>query len=151
MITLANPHDFAGLIGQALAPSGWVLISQATINAFAELTGDRGWYHIDVERAKNELPGGRTIAHGLLTLSLLPELSQQIVCVIAPGRALNYGYDRVRFPAQVPAGSRIRLHMQIVGFEPAGENRLLRRAFTVEVEGNTKPALVTEALSLLLS
>lgn len=148
---LAGPHDFAKFVGQALAPSPWLLISQATIDAFAEATGDRGWYHVDVERARNELPGGRTIAHGLLTLSLIPQMSQQVIALSGSGRALNYGYDRLRFPAQVPAGSRIRLHVRVVGLEPAGDNRLLRRAFTVEVEGNPKPALVTEALSLLLS
>jgi acyl dehydratase len=140
--------DYANYVGHKLAPSPWVKVDQKMIDDFGEVTGDRNWYHVDVERAAREIPGGRTIAHGLLTLSLVPHLASQIVSVRRRGRAFNYGFDRVRFPAPVPAGSRIRLHMQIISVERKKDGMFIRNGYTMELEGASKPALSAEMMVL---
>lgn len=109
--------DYANYVGHRFDPSPWVTIDQKMIDDFGAVTGDLNWYHVDVERARRELPGGKTIAHGLLTLSLVPGLAAQVVSVRHHGRAFNYGFDRVRYPAPVPVDSRIRLHMQVISAE----------------------------------
>ena len=103
---------------------------------------------MDVERAARELPGGRTIAHGLLTLSLVPHMASQIVSVRRRGRAFNYGFDRVRFPAPVPADSRIRLHLKIISAEHRKGGLFIRNGYTMELEGDPKPALSAEMMVL---
>lgn len=140
--------DYVHLVGRTFPPGRWVTIDQAMIDAFAAVTGDRNWYHVDIERARRELPGGRTIAHGLLTLSLVPALAAEIVSVRRHGRALNYGFDRVRYPAPVPAESRIRLHLRVLAAERAKGGLMIRTGYTMELEGAAKPALVTEMLAL---
>ena len=125
-------------------------VTQETIDRFAELTLDDNWYHVDIERAARELPGGKTIAHGLYTLSLVPGLSKQIFRMSAHGRAFNYGYDKVRYPAPVPVGSRLRLHMSV---DEAHEERgglMICRTFLMELEGAEAPALVAVARTLAL-
>lgn len=148
MITLETFDDYANYVDRPLEPTEWVTVDQQMIDAFAEATGDRAWYHVDVERARRELPGGRTIAHGLLTLSLVPGLGGKILFVRRHSRALNYGYDRVRFPTPVPVDSRIRLHLRVLSVEPAKGGTLIRRGYTMELEGEDKPALATENLVL---
>src|ERR1700709_2678494 len=101
MIQLEKFKDYVTYIGKTVEPSEWVTINQQMIDDFAEATWDRNWYHVDVERARRELPDGKTIAHGLLTLSLIPWLSGQLLTVKRYGRALNYGFDRVRYPVAV--------------------------------------------------
>ena len=108
MRILENIEELKTLVGQEIGISEWTTISQDRINKFADATGDHQWIHIDVERAKNELPGGTTIAHGFLTLSLLPKLAQEIYKVKGLRHSLNYGSDRIRFTAPVPAESRVR-------------------------------------------
>src|SRR5947208_16730284 len=103
------PKDLLKLVGTELGPSEWVTVDQAMIDKFADATGDHQWIHVDVERAKREMPGGKTIAHGYLTLSLVPRLGQTLYRVKHRSRGLNYGSNRVRFTGQVPAGPRIRL------------------------------------------
>jgi acyl dehydratase len=147
--TLATIGDF---VGRELGVSDWVTVDQQRINEFAECTGDKQWIHIDIERAKRESPFGTTIAHGYLTLSLLP-IMQMSVGTLPAGvtAALNYGADRVRFITPVKAGGRIRDHITLVGVEDKGSGRLLVTArHTVEIEGEEKPALVADALALLL-
>ena len=124
--------------------------SQARVNAFAEATGDHQWIHVDVERAKREMPDGRTIAHGYLTLSLLPRLNANIYTIKSRKRGVNYGSNKVRFTAPVPSGSRVRGHLTLKAIEPMGNgcSRLVTEA-TVEVEGSGRPALVAETLSLV--
>ena len=142
--------DLPGRIGQSLGTSRWRTLSQATIDAFADVTGDHQWIHVDVERAARESPGGTTIAHGLLTLSLLPAMRAEIGALpVDIGRAINYGYDRVRFLAPVPSGSRIRAASELLAAEPRGGGVLVRTRDTVEIEGGDRPALVAEALALV--
>jgi acyl dehydratase len=148
MVQLEVFADFARYVGDVLEPSDWVTIDQKMIDDFAEATWDRNWYHIDVERARRELPGGRTIAHGLLTLSLVPALGARIISVKHHGRALNYGFDHVRYPAPVQVDSRIRLHLRVLSVEPAKGGMLIRKGYSMELEDSDKPALVTENLVL---
>src|SRR3954449_8741760 len=102
----AHPDEMHKYVGQEIGVSDWVEVSQERINQFAEATGDHQWIHVDVERAKTEMPGGRTIAHGYLTLSLLPRLGETIYRIRNTSRAINYGANKVRFTAPVPSGSR---------------------------------------------
>ncbi len=150
MITVDTLADLRDYIGQDFGTSDWVTIDQAMIDRFADVTGDRNWYHVDIERAARELPGGRTIAHGLLTLSLVPGLAQQIVAVRRHGRAFNYGFDKVRYPVEVSAGDRVRLHMTVIAADPAPAGTMLKRRYTMEREGAAKPAMVAEMLSLIV-
>lgn len=148
MIVVETLVGLSAHAGKVLPPSDWVVISQELIRDFAAVTGDDNWYHLDEARAALELPGGRTIAHGLLTLSLVPGLSRQIFQVTNHGRALNYGYDRLRFPAVVTRDSRVRLHMRVISAKPERGGVLIRRTFTMELEDSDRPALVADALTL---
>src|SRR5437867_10745072 len=148
-ITVEYPKDLLKLVGRELGPSEWVTVDQAMIDKFAEATGDHQWIHVDVERAKDEMPGGKTIAHGYLTLSLVPRLGQTIYRVKHRSRGLNYGSNRIRFTGQVPAGSRIRLRQKIKAVEPVdGGGVRITSENTVEVEDAARPALVAETISM---
>src|ERR1700730_1836753 len=120
MLTVETPQDLKKHIGKTLGPSDWVTVDQAMIDKFAEATGDHQWIHVDVERAKKEMPGGKTIAHGYLTLSLLPRLVAQVLKVGEASRGDNSGSNRVRFTSPVPAGARVRLRQEPVEEEPVG-------------------------------
>jgi acyl dehydratase len=135
--------------GSELGASDWVTIDQARVNQFADATGDHQWIHVDVGRAK-EGPFGGTIAHGYLTLSLVPWLGSQVFTLQTPGAKLNYGVNKVRFPNPVRVGSRIRLHVAIgeVVDIPKGKQMTVRH--TIEIEGEEKPACVAETVVLLL-
>src|SRR2546421_13097907 len=113
MLELETPNDVAQHLGRELGPSEWMTVDQPMIDKFADATGDHQWIHVDVERAQREMPGGRTIAHGYLTLSLVPRLAATLMRVKKRSRGLNYGANRVRFTGMVPAGSRIRLRLAI--------------------------------------
>jgi acyl dehydratase len=137
-------------VGKELGPSEWLTVTQEMIDKFAEATGDHQWIHVDVERAKRELPGGKTIAHGYLTLSLLPRLAPTLLKVEQRRRGLNYGSNRVRFTAPVPAGARIRLRQKLLKVEPVEDNGMrVTSEMTMEVEGNPRPAMVAETLSIV--
>lgn len=147
--TLATIGDF---VGKELGVSDWVTVDQQRIDDFAACTGDNQWIHVDVERATRESPFGGTIAHGYLTLSLLP-IMQFNVGTLPEGvtAALNYGADRVRFITPVKAGGRIRDHITLAGAEDKGGGRILvTTRHTVEIEGEDRPALVADTLALLL-
>ena len=116
------------------------------IDAFAEVTGDHQWIHVDTARAAREAPGGTTIAHGYLTLSLLPVLGRSVFAIRGRGRALNYGANRIRFTGTVPAGSRIRAVQSLKASEPIPGGRRLVLDTTVAVEGQDRPALVAETI-----
>ncbi|NUZ06087.1 MaoC family dehydratase [Piscinibacter koreensis] len=150
MLEVDDLSQLADHVGSDLGCSAWLTVDQPMIDAFAELTGDRNWYHVDVERARRELPEGRTIAHGLLTLSLVPGLASQIVRVRRHGHAFNYGFDKVRYPTPVQVGARVRLHMHLAAAEPAPKGTLLRRRYTMELEGAAKPAMVADMLTLVV-
>lgn len=141
--------ELAGHVGEEFGPTEWHVVVQDSIEAFAAATGDCNWYHLDRERAARELPGGRTIAHGLLTLSLVPFLTGKLLEVRRHGRALNYGFDRVRFAAAVPEGARIRMRMRVLSAESSSRGMLLKRLYTIELEGSGKPAMVAEMLTMI--
>lgn len=138
-------------VGVELGPGRWVELDQDLVDDFGRVTGDQNWYHHDVERAERELPSGTTIAHGLFTLALVPGLRQELLEVRNHGRALNYGQDRVRFPAPVPVGSRVRLRVRIGETTPHRDGVLVRIANTVELEGSDKPAMVADSLTLVIA
>ncbi|HEY1723078.1 MAG TPA: MaoC family dehydratase [Magnetospirillaceae bacterium] len=148
MLEVATAQELTAHIDQAIGTSEWVTVDQAMINAFADATGDHQWIHLDVERAKRDIPGGKTIAHGFLTLSLLPRLSQSVLNVRQRTHTLNYGTNRVRFTAPVPSGSRVRLHMKLISIEPVPKALRLTFENTVEIEGQDKPALVAETIQV---
>ena len=146
---------FAGLgerVGRELGVSDWVTIDQARIDEFASCTGDDQWIHVDVERAKRESPFRAPIAHGYLTLSMVAALSMQVGIIPSDAAAgLNYGIDKVRFLAPVPAGGRVRLRVVLLGIEPKdGGQVIMKTQNTLEVEGSEKPALIAETLALLI-
>ncbi len=145
--------DLDGLIGSEIGVSGWVMIDQARIDAFAEVTGDHQWIHVDAQRAERESTFGGTIAHGLLTLSLLPTMREDVgVFPTDLKQVVNYGYDRIRFIAPVPAGSRVRTRVGISRVDRRADGHiLLTTRNTVEIEGKEKPALIADALSLLVT
>ncbi|MFI4928960.1 MAG: MaoC family dehydratase [Burkholderiales bacterium] len=146
MIHIANLSSMQQRVGQELAVGDWVTVDQPMIDKFAEATGDHQWIHIDVERAK-EGPFGTTIAHGFLTLSLLPRLAESAIKIDDVRMGVNYGLNRVRFPAPVPSGSRIRAHMKLLSYEPIDGGAQLVMEVTMEREGGDKPVCVAESVS----
>ena len=137
------------LVGEEIGVSPWVDVTQERIDKFAEATGDFQWIHVDRKRAARELPGGSTIAHGFLTLSLLPQMVYEIYRVDGVAHGLNYGANRVRFTAPVPAGSRVRARLRVKSAEDAknGGLRVIGEA-TIELEGSDRPACVAETISI---
>ena len=152
---MPEPRVFNGVdsvkaaVGEHLGYSDWLEITQERVNTFAEATGDFQWIHIDVERAKDG-PFGGTIAHGYLTLSLVPWLGSQVFSLETPGAKLNYGVNKVRFPNPVPVGSKIRARVSVADVSdiPTGKQMLL--SYVIEIEGQEKPACVAETVVLLL-
>src|SRR5213079_2164463 len=122
MLHVDTPKDLLQHIGRELGPSDWITVDQAMIDRFADATGDHQWIHVDVERARREMPGGKTIAHGYLTLSLVPRMAATLLKVSKRSRGINYGSNKVRFTSAVPAGSRVRLRQRIVNVEPVSGN-----------------------------
>jgi acyl dehydratase len=147
MLEVETPAAMAEWVGKKLGSSAWFTVDQKTIDLFAEATGDHQWIHVDVERAKREMPGGKTIAHGFLTLSLLPRLSPEVYRIKHRSRGINYGSNKVRFTAPVPAGARIRLHLTLKACDPIPGGVRLTMENEIEVEGAERPALVAETLS----
>ncbi len=148
-LVVETPHDLMSHVGQELGPSEWMTVDQAMIDKFADATGDHQWIHVDVERARREMPGGKTIAHGYLTLSLVPRLAATLVKINKVKRGVNYGSNRVRFTAPVPAGARVRLRLKIAKVEPVeGHGVRVTNEVTMEVEGQERPALVAEIMGL---
>ena len=138
--------DLQALVGQEVGVSDWITVDQRRIDLFAEATGDRQWIHIDAERAAKG-PFGTTIAHGFLTLSLLPEMSASAFQVLDTRMGVNYGLDRVRFPAPVPSGSRLRGHFVLLKYEPIDGGAQLTVEASIEREGSAKPVCVAESLT----
>jgi acyl dehydratase len=130
-----------------VAVSDWVVISQERVNQFAEATGDYQWIHLDVERCKRESPFGGPIAHGYLTLSLLPMLMQNSVKMTDVRMGVNYGLNKVRFPAPVPVGSKVRSRTTVVSVEDIEGGAQVTWLVTVEREGGDKPVCVAESIS----
>jgi acyl dehydratase len=148
MKVIASIDDAMSLAGQELGISGWLQIDQDRIDAFAEATGDQQWIHVDVDRANAESPFGAPIAHGFLTLSLIPALSKQCYIVENAKMGINYGLNKVRFIAAVPVGSRLRVRSELVNANKIEESVVhLTVRHTVEIEGSDKPAAVAEMIA----
>jgi len=139
--------DLGSLVGQETGVSEWLEISQERVNKFAEATGDHQWIHVDVERATREIGG--PIAHGYLTLSLLPFLSAGLMPVKGVTRGINYGSDKVRFTNMVRVGKRVRLRQKLIGVEPKSGGVQVKNLCTIEIEGEERPACVAETISVL--
>jgi acyl dehydratase len=134
------------LVGRDLGASAWIEVTQQRINEFAQATGDYQWMHTDIPRAMRERGG--TIAHGLLILSLLPLLSDELLRVTGCSHGFSYGYDHVRFSNPVRSGSRIRLHQKLLSIEPKKDGLLVKVSCMMEIENEPRPALVAENLSI---
>ena len=142
--------ELAGLKGRELGRSDWVSITQDLIDRFAEVTGDDQWIHVDAERASRESRYGGTVAHGFLTLSLLPKLVRQIYRVSSMRTSINYGLNRVRFPAPVRPGSRVRVVVDLVGVESIeGGGARITSQVKVEIKGAERRACVAETVTLV--
>ena len=146
----AHPNEMQNYVGQEIGVSDWVEITQERINLFADATGDHQWIHVDVERAKKDMPGGKTIAHGFLTLSLIPMLSQQISHINNVRNGINYGCNKVRFTSPVQAGSKVRARAKLIAAEPMDKGGVrLTNQVTIEIEGQERPACVAETMSIV--
>ena len=153
-MALAEVEGIEGLrslVGQQVGPGEWRQVTQEMIDEFAELSGDDQWIHVDVERAEKESPFGTTVAHGNLTLSLIDGFRLDLISATGFALGVNYGWNKVRFPAPVPAGSRVRAKGEVVSVDDVGSgwHQVVTR-FTLEVEGNAKPCCVAEAVGRAL-
>ncbi|TSA11610.1 MAG: MaoC family dehydratase [Comamonadaceae bacterium] len=147
MKTLQTLSDLAALVGQEVVVSDWTTITQVQVNQFAQATGDHQWIHVDVEKAKAG-PFGGPIAHGYLTLSLLPQFFISSLKIEETRMGVNYGLNKVRFPAPVPVGSRLRGRMKLIKCEPIDQGGVqMTWETTVEREGGTKPVCVAESMA----
>jgi len=149
MLTVDHATDLDAYTGQTIGASHWFTIEQKNIDDFARLSGDDNWIHIDTERAARDMPGGKTIAHGLYVLSLIPWLQREIFTIQRRGRGLNYGYERVRFLNPVQVGSRIRLSMIPVQALAQASGTRIEFTSTMEIKGSKKPALVAQSIILI--
>lgn len=148
MHTIRSLEDAKALVDVEVGVSNWVEVDQQRINAFAAATDDFQWIHVDAERAAEELPNGKTIAHGYLTLSLIPALTKDFVDVKNLERAINFGSNKTRFYKMVPVGSRVRARAVIKEARKRAGALHLTSIITVEVEGERKPACVTETIGM---
>lgn len=146
MRTITGLDELRDAEGETLGASDWHEVTQSDIDAFADLTGDHQWIHVDPERAK-DTPFGGTIAHGYYTLALAPRFSEQIFKLDGFAFGLNYGLDRVRFPAPLPVGTRVRMVAKVTGVEDIPGGAQLRLELTFEREGGDKPVCVAESLA----
>jgi acyl dehydratase len=145
MRTFQTIAELKDLVGQEIGVSDWITVTQERIQLFADATNDHQWIHLDAERAKAG-PFGTTIAHGFLTLSLLPEMAASAFAVSETRMGVNYGLNKVRFPAPVPSGSRLRGRFKLVGYEPLEGGAQLTVQVTMEREGSDKPVCIAESI-----
>jgi len=142
-----SAEDFKAATGRSYGPTEWLLIEQSRIDQFADATGDHQWIHVDVEKAKAG-PFGAPIAHGFLTLSLIPKFFETSVRILDTRMGVNYGLNKVRFTAPVPVGSRLRAHLKLLACEPIDNNGMqVTWLVTVEREGGDRPVCIAESVS----
>jgi acyl dehydratase len=144
---IASVVELRSLVGQEVAVTEWFVVSQERVNLFAEATGDHQWIHIDVERSKKESPYRTTIAHGFLTLSLLPMIMQSAVSMPESRLSVNYGLNKVRFPAPVPVGSKVRGRLSLKDVVDIEGGVQVTWSVTIECEGGDKPVCVAESIA----
>jgi acyl dehydratase len=150
-ITVNGIEELKALVGQTIGPSEWREVSQADIDTFAGLSRDDQWIHVDVERAKTESPFGTTVAHGNLTLSMIDGFRPELLESTGFKLGVNYGWNKIRFPAPVPAGSRIRATVEAVSVDDVGGGwHQITQKWMIEVEGSEKPACVAESVGRVL-
>ena len=150
--TISNIDELKELIGKPIGPSDWVEVTQEDIDKFAEVSGDDQWIHVDVERAERESPFGTTVAHGNLTLSLIDGFRRQLIRQEGVTLGINYGWNKVRYTSPVPAGARIRASLETLSVDEKGGGWYqLEQKWTVEIEGQEKPALFAESVVRLLA
>ncbi|GAA0402417.1 MaoC family dehydratase [Acrocarpospora corrugata] len=149
MRIFADLGELAAAQGDHLGHTEWRVVTQEQVNLFADATGDHQWIHVDVDKAAQG-PFGRTIAHGYLSLSMLPSFMQELVRVDGIRMGINYGLNKVRFPTPVPVGSRVRASGEIAEITATANGTLVNLKLTIEVEGVAKPACVAETLSLYI-
>ena len=146
---MSQVDDLQEHVGKELGVGDWHVVTQEEINLFADATGDHQWIHVDVEKAKKEMPDGKTIAHGYLTLSLIPLFSHDILKIRKVSRGLNYGCNKVRFTNTVPAGSKLRARQTLLAADPMPGNGVrMTYQWTIEREGADKPACIAETMSI---
>jgi len=150
-VTVNGIEDLKQLMGQEVGPTEWREVTQDDIDTFARLSGDDQWIHVDVERAKTESPFGTTVAHGNLTLSMIDGLRRDLIESKGFKLGVNYGWNKVRFPAPVPAGSKVRARAEVTEIDEVGGGWYqVVTKFTVEVEGGEKPVCVGESVGRAL-
>src|SRR4051794_10333716 len=150
-VTTNGIEELKELIGQEIGPSDWREVTQELINTFAELSGDDQWIHVDVERAKTDSPFGTTVAHGNLTLSAIDGMRRELIESKGFKLGVNYGWNKVRFPAPVPAGARLRTTAEVMSVDDAGDGWVqVVTKFTVEAEDGEKPVCVAESVGRAL-
>jgi acyl dehydratase len=151
-VEVQGVEGMESLVGQEIGPSEWRTVTQADIDTFAELSGDDQWIHVDVERAKQESPYGTTIAHGNLTLSLVDGFRKELIAASGIALGVNYGWNKIRFPAPVPVDSRVRGRAEVVSVEEVGGgwHEVITR-FTLEVEGGEKPCFVGDSVARMMA
>lgn len=150
-VSVEGIEGLRGLVGEAIGPTDWVEVTQERIDGFAEVSGDHQWIHVDPERAARESPFGRTIAHGDLTLALVNGMRSELIDQRGVAMGINYGWDRVRYPAPVPVGSRVRVSAEVLSVDERGEGwwHVVTR-LTVEREGSEKPVFVGDSAARIL-
>ena len=144
MRNIADLQELKALVGAEVALSDWIEMSQQRVDTFADATSDHQWIHVDVERCKRESPFGGPVAHGFLTLSLLPALFESALRMLDVRMALNYGLNKVRFPAPVPVGSRLRARLTLVSVDDIAGGAQLVWSVVIECEGGERPVCVAE-------
>jgi acyl dehydratase len=144
---VVDVKDVPGLVGQELGTSDWFTVDQTLIDRFADLTDDHQWIHVDVDRADKEIGG--TIAHGFLTLSMMSTMMQSVIRITGYKRSINYGCNKLRFTGAVPSGARIRLRAKLLSIDKKPDRMILLRECNIEVEGQERPAMYAEWLTLL--
>ncbi|HVD85969.1 MAG TPA: MaoC family dehydratase [Solirubrobacterales bacterium] len=151
-VEIQGVEGMKALVGQEVGPSDWRTVIQAEIDAFADISGDHQWIHVDTERAKQESPYGTTIAHGNLTLSLVDGFRQELISSSGFALGVNYGWNKIRFPAPVPVDSKVRAKAEVVSVEEIGGGwyQVITR-FTLEVEGGEKPCFVGDSVTRVMA
>ena len=152
LIEVNGADGLREIIGQEIGPSDWREVTQEMINSFADISGDDQWIHVDVERAKTESPFGTTIAHGNLTLSLVDGFRGELISSSGFALGVNYGWNKIRFPAPVPVDSKVRAKAEIVSVDEKGGGwyEVVTR-FTIEVEGGEKPCFVGDSVTRVMA